>query len=178
MPDTVKISKYLSYVLRHDPGSIGLNLDRGGWADIEELIRKSQIKMDINVIHTAVRTNNKQRFKISDDGVMIRANQGHSFEVDLGLDPKKPPVFLYHGTAKKNLESIQREGLKKMGRQYVHLSPDQQTAVKVGQRHGKPIVIMIDAKKMYYEGHTFYLSENGVWLTDHVPPQFLGHVIR
>lgn len=176
--ERIKIGKFLAFILRHSPESLGLELDGGGWVDIEELIKKStKIKLTKEIIEEVVRTDNKQRYKISDDRLMIRASQGHSIDVDLGLVPKKPPVFLYHGTTTRNLDKIKEEGLKKMSRQYVHLSKDEATATKVGQRHGKPVVIMVDAKNMYYSGHVFYLSDNEIWLTDHVPPEFLGHVI-
>lgn len=173
---SVKLSKFLSLILRHKPEVIGLALDRCGWASIKELITKSnqygkQLTRDL--LDEIVATNNKQRFKISDDGKKIRASQGHSFEVDLELDPIEPPASLYHGTATRFLDSIMKEGLKSKNRQHVHLSADFDTAIVVGKRHGKAIVLKIDTEAMYKKGFKFYLSDNGVWLTDLVPSEYL-----
>jgi putative RNA 2'-phosphotransferase len=166
-----KISKFLSYVLRHRPDEIGLTLDTNGWALVSDLIaRSSSASMDLTIetIQEIVRSSDKQRFALSDDGTKIRANQGHSISVDLALDPKQPPEFLYHGTATRFLDAIRLEGLKAMKRQHVHLSPDEATATKVGQRHGKPVVIRVRSGEMWRTGRLFYLSENKVWLTEHV----------
>ena len=168
----VKASKFLSYVLRHNPQSIGLFLDpNGGWADVKELIRLSNITMD--TLQTVVRTNNKKRFEFNADRTKIRASQGHSVEVDLGYSPSQPPSKLYHGTAKQNLDSIRATGINKGTRQHVHLSADIQTAMKVGSRWGDPVALEIDAGKMAADGHTFFISTNGVWLTDHIPPEYI-----
>ena len=170
----VKISKLLSYVLRHKPESIGLTLDAEGWADIDTLISKSEkVKMTREDISRVVKNSDKQRFIISDNGQSIRANQGHSIKVDLGLAPTAPPAYLYHGTATRFWESIKLQGLKKMNRHHVHLSKDKGTAAKVGGRHGKLQILTVDSKAMAEAGHLFYVSENGVWLTDFVPSQFL-----
>ena len=170
----VKISKHLSYILRHKPESIGLTLDVEGWADIDALISKSKkVKMTREDIIRVVNNSDKKRFIISANGQTIRANQGHSIKVDLGLKPTSPPANLFHGTATRFLESIQLEGLKKMNRHHVHLSKDEDTAAKVGVRHGKLQILTVDSKAMVEAGHLFYVSENGVWLTDYVPPQFL-----
>lgn len=166
-------SKFLSYVLRHKPDAIGISLDPEGWANIEELIAKADIPVTIDLLHEVVATSDKKRFAISNDGLFIRANQGHSVAVNLGLEPIEPPVFLYHGTATRFLESIRQQGLLPQNRQYVHLSAETGTATKVGQRHGKPIVLTISARQMYWHGHQFFKAQNGVWLTGKVPAQFL-----
>jgi putative RNA 2'-phosphotransferase len=169
-------SKFLSYVLRHSPEDIGLELDAEGWALIAELINKARPRKSLSqeLIEHIVATNDKQRFKISSDGLSIRANQGHSTKVDLKLKPQEPPLELYHGTAIRFSDSIRKDGLKPGKRHHVHLSTNVVTATAVGQRHGKPIVLKVDAKSMHQQGYAFFLSENGVWLTDTVPPEFLS----
>lgn len=171
-----KISKTLSYVLRHKPDAIGLQLDDSGWAVTNELLEKlNQTGTVVNLgdLKYVVENNNKKRFAFNEDFSRIRANQGHSLDVDLQLVKQKPPETLYHGTARKNLETIQQSGLLKMNRQHVHLSFSKATAVQVGQRHGKPIVLEIMAGTMHSKGYVFYLSDNGVWLTDNVPTEFI-----
>lgn len=172
--ELAKISKYLSYILRHNPDSIGLLLDAQGWASIDDLILKADFSLNYELLKKTIEQNDKKRFIISEDGLYIRANQGHSISIDLDLEPTEPPYFLYHGTADRFLSSIMEKGLEPRQRQYVHLSKDIQTALKVGQRHGKPVVLTIEAKKMCEHGHEFFLSENGVWLTKKVPAQFLS----
>jgi putative RNA 2'-phosphotransferase len=175
--DRVKLSKFLSFVLRHDPGTIGLRLDAQGWARIDELIRKASAagrKFRREDLLDVVATNDKKRFSLSEDGLRIRAAQGHSVAVDLGLPPREPPQVLYHGTATRFLDAIWLEGLKPQARQQVHLSTDAATALRVGQRHGKPIVLQIDAHVMHAHGFKFYFADNGVWLTDSVPREFLA----
>lgn len=171
----VAASKFISLVLRHRPEAIGLTLDAEGWADIETLIRLSQSHHPLTraLIDEVVATNDKRRFAISEDGTRIRARQGHSIEVELGLAPVAPPERLYHGTATRSVEAIRREGLRKRQRQHVHLSADAATATKVGARHGEPVVLTVRAGEMAAAGHSFYLSENGVWLTDAVPTRFI-----
>lgn len=173
----VKISKFLSFVLRHSPHTIKLKIDRNGWVNIEELIQNAfkykNIHLTIDLIKTIVKNNDKQRFIISNDEKKIRANQGHSITIDLELEVKIPPDTLYHGTASHFLDSIMKDGIKSMKRQYVHLSDNEETAITVGKRHGKPIVLYIDAKNMYEEGYKFYLSENEVWLVDNVPAKYI-----
>ncbi|MCX5515326.1 RNA 2'-phosphotransferase [Kaistia algarum] len=174
--NTIQLSKYLSFVLRHKPDSIGLILSADGWADIDELIAKSWetgTSFDRDELRQVVETSDKKRFSISADGLKIRAAQGHSVPVELGLAPKEPPETLFHGTATRFLDSILSEGLKPQSRQQVHLSAEETTATKVGQRHGKPVVLVIAARRMYEAGFRFYLADNGVWLTDNVPPGFL-----
>jgi putative RNA 2'-phosphotransferase len=178
--DPVKLSKFISYVLRHRPDSIGLTLDSQGWASIDELIDKSSAggtgfgRADLLKM---VGGNDKKRFSVSDDGQRIRAAQGHSVTVQLGLVAQQPPHVLYHGTATRFVGAILAEGLKPQSRQQVHLSTDEATAHDVGQRHGKPAILQVEALRMHAEGFGFFLADNGVWLTDHVPPAFLRLVI-
>jgi putative RNA 2'-phosphotransferase len=170
-------SKFLSYVLRHEPQAIGLVLDREGWADITALMagaRQSGRKLDEALIRAVVESSDKKRFAISEDGLRIRAVQGHSTDtVAITYTEKEPPEFLYHGTATRFLESILKEGLKSGERQHVHLSEDVQTAIAVGHRYGKPVVLKIEALRMYRKGFKFFQAENGVWLSGHVPIDFL-----
>ena len=171
-----KTSKFLSYVLRHRPDSIGIELDANGWANIAVLIECATRHGNIiseAAIREAVRTSDKQRFLISDDDACIRANQGHSVKVDLELVPANPPDCLFHGTASRFVESIMKTGLNASSRHHVHMSATRETAIAVGTRHGKPVVLKVDAQKMQQLGYLFYLSENGVWLTDAVPPEFI-----
>ena len=171
-----KVSKFLSYVLRHRPDEIGLTLDANGWALIADLIERSKaasIVLSEDLIREIVLSSDKQRFALSRDGKRIRANQGHSVEVDLALEPKRPPEILFHGTAARFLRSIRQEGLKSMARQHVHLSSDEASAMKVGRRYGTPVVLKIRAGEMWRAGQPFFLSANGVWLTERVEPGFL-----
>lgn len=172
--DTQKTSKFLSYILRHKPESIGLKLDMEGWASIDEILEKSDEGLSRDLIVEVVTTSDKKRFSLSADGNRIRANQGHSVRVDLGLQPVEPPEILFHGTAKRFVAAILDEGLKPGKRQHVHLSGDEETAIKVGQRHGKPVILTIPALAMHRAGHVFFLSDNGVWLTDKVPADQLA----
>lgn len=172
-----EISKFLSYILRHDPGSIGLALDPQGWVDVDALLDKAKAAgrpIDRATLEAVVADNDKKRFTLSEDGRRIRAAQGHSVAVDLGLDPVVPPARLFHGTATRNLDAIMIEGLKPGSRQKVHLSADEATARTVGQRHGKPVILTVDTAGMHAEGYLFWQAENGVWLTDTVPPRFLS----
>lgn len=170
-------SKFLSYVLRHEPQAIGLRLDGEGWADIESLIgcaAKDGRALDISIIQAVVSSSDKKRFSISDDGLRIRAVQGHSTaSVNLQHIEKEPPEFLYHGTATRFLESIRQQGLIAGSRHHVHLSQDIPTAIAVGQRYGKPVVLKIEALRMHQQGFKFFQAENGVWLTSDVPSKFL-----
>lgn len=172
----VGISKLLSRALRHDPRLLGLQLDAQGWTDVDSLlagVNARGIVFSIDMLREVVDKNDKKRFSFSEDEKRIRANQGHSVKIDLDLDPVIPPEFLYHGTAKHFIASIQRDGLIPRKRIHVHLSQDEQTAQNVGKRHGKPIVLVIRAAEMHSEGHVFYLSDNHVWLTKTVPPRFI-----
>jgi len=170
------LSKYLSYVLRHAPDSIGLTLDAQGYASVAELIEKSVAagrKLDAGLLREIVASSPKQRFTLSPDGTRIRAAQGHSIDVDPGLAPVTPPNVLYHGTAKRFLPSIREKGLIPGERRQVHLSGDAATARSVGMRHGSPVVLTVAAQRMHDDGHAFFVADNGVWLTDHVPTQYL-----
>jgi putative RNA 2'-phosphotransferase len=169
-------SKFLSLVLRHQPEIIGIRLNEGGWVPVGELLEallKAGRSLGREELNEIVATSPKQRFAFSPDGSMIRANQGHSVEVALGLEAQPPPELLYHGTVATAIRSILREGLNKQQRHHVHLSADIETAKQVGSRRGAPVVLEIDAKRMHAAGHIFYRSENGVWLTDAVPAEFL-----
>ncbi len=173
---STRISKYLSLILRHKPQTIGIQLDTGGWVDIDTLIQAANRhgqKLDRDVLEKVVQDNDKQRFAISDDGLRIRANQGHSISVDLALTEARPPTSLYHGTVERFLDSIYANGLVPGKRQHVHLSRDVATARAVGARRGRPVILKVSSGKMAQAGHLFYLSENGVWLTEHVPAEFL-----
>lgn len=176
MPSLTKLSKFLSLVLRHRPDTIGLTLDEGGWADIAELIeraRKAGVNLTPATIQQIVATSDKQRFSISPDGSCIRANQGHSVPVELGLQETEPPDILYHGTARRNISSIRRDGIRRGKRNHVHLSSDKDTAIKVGVRDGQSIVLTVLAAKMFQDGIRFFISENGVWLTEYVAAEYL-----
>ncbi len=172
----VKLSKFVSLVLRHQPEVIGLKLDEKGWADVDrfiELAKQNGKDISRSVLEEIVETNNKQRFSFNSEKSKIRANQGHSIDIELGLTPKQPPEQLFHGTATKFIESIRQQGLVAGNRQHVHMSSDEITATNVGQRHGKPVVLKIDTAAMYHDGFLFFCSENLVWLTESVPPQYL-----
>jgi putative RNA 2'-phosphotransferase len=167
-------SKYLSLILRHQPDSIGLALTDEGWANIEELIaRTKKFRLTKESIQTIVDTNDKKRFLISDDGQRIKANQGHSVKVSLELEAVIPPDFLLHGTAERFIESIFEQGLTKLRRHHVHLSETQKTAMSVGARYGKPVLLKVDSKQMYEDGFEFFKTENDVWLVDSVPVKYL-----
>lgn len=171
------VSKTLSYVLRHKPEEFGLALDAEGWVSVAELLAALHARghhVTPKQLHEVVATNDKQRFSLSADGAKIRANQGHSVAVELGLTPVAPPELLYHGTATRFLDSIRKDGLHSGNRQHVHLSADPATAVAVGSRHGKPVVLTVQAGRLHQAGGQFYLSANGVWLTAAVPPEYLG----
>ena len=172
----VATSKFLSLVLRHRPDVIDITLDAEGWVPVEDLLTactQHGRAISREQLDTVVRTNDKQRFAFSADGTRIRANQGHSRQVDPGLVPVEPPELLYHGTVPRFLDSIRRDGLTKGKRHHVHLSPDIQTATKAGPRRGRPVVLVVAAGRMFRDGHKFYRSENGVWLTDAVPPEYI-----
>ena len=165
----------MSLILRHKPETIGITLDEHGWADVDELIegisRTQNFNMDI--LEEIVRTDEKQRYSFNDDKTKIRANQGHSIEVDVELEEKEPPEILWHGTGEKFATSIDNIGLIPKSRLYVHLSKDEETATTVGRRHGKPVLYMVNTREMYKDGFKFFLSKNGVWLTKEVPVRYL-----
>ena len=170
------VSKFIALILRHKPETIGITLDEHGWANVGELIAgiARQQPFTMEMLEEIVRTDNKQRYSFNEDKTLIRANQGHSIPVDVELPEKLPPAILYHGTGTKYTESINEQGLIPKSRLYVHLSQDYETAVKVGQRHGKPFVYKVDAGRMSADGYKFFLSINGVWLTKRVLPEYLS----
>jgi putative RNA 2'-phosphotransferase len=173
----IKVSKYLSKHLRHQPERIGLTLEPGGWvliADLLEACERNAMRVTREELEEVVAENDKKRFAFDETGTKIRANQGHSVEVDLELAPATPPDILYHGTGAGSVAVIEREGLKKMRRHHVHLSEDTETARRVGARHGKPVIFEVDTQLMRRAGFTFYRSENGVWLVDAVPARYLS----
>lgn len=172
----VKLSRFLSLILRHKPEQIGLTLDNQGYVNVEDLmngINNSGKFINKTILDEIVTSDNKQRYSYNNDKTKIRANQGHSIKVDLGFELVTPPEFLYHGTVHKFLPNIEKLGLLKMKREYVHLSDNVETAKNVGARRGNPVVLIIHAKEMYDNGFKFYLSKNGVWLTDTVPPNYI-----
>ncbi|SHL43524.1 putative RNA 2'-phosphotransferase [Chitinophaga jiangningensis] len=167
------ISKFLSLVLRHKPEEIGLELDANGWAVIDDLIAKADVKFSKGDLMDIVASSDKQRFALNEDQTKIRANQGHSINIDLGLPPSVPPEILYHGTAADTVGVIRKEGIQRMSRQYVHLSTHKDTAVQVGGRHGAPVIVTVRTGEMHADGLVFYLSENKVWLTEFVPAKYI-----
>lgn len=171
-----RLSKKLSLLLRHQPELYGLHLDEQGWCSIAELLdafaKKGQ-DLTLEMLLEVVQENDKQRFAFSPDGLRIRASQGHSIDVELGYEPQVPPGVLFHGTTDRNLTSILSIGVIKGKRHHVHLSPDPETARKVGERHGSVVILKVKAGEMHKIGHTFYQSDNGVWLVDEVPPGFI-----
>lgn len=170
------MSKFISLVLRHKPEIIGLTLDTNGWADSSELVEKINahgFQLTTGILNHIVATNAKKRFSFNETKTRIRANQGHSINVELNLERTTPPSCLYHGTGKKSVPSILAAGLEKRDRQYVHLSVDLETAKMVGQRHGESKVFIVASGQMNLEGFSFYLSVNGVWLIDYVPAKYL-----
>lgn len=173
------LSRYMSLILRHKPEIIEITLDEHGWANVNELIKgiaKNNAGFNMDILEQIVRTDSKQRYSFNDDKSLIRANQGHSVNVDVELKEKEPPEYLYHGTGEKYVKSINQDGLIPKSRLYVHLSKDIKTAENVGKRHGKEVVYRINSGQMYRDGYKFYLSENGVWLTKEVPVKYLEMV--
>ena len=169
-------SKFISLILRHRPEVIGISLDEHGWAAVDDLIRRVSRThhLDMETLERIVAQDEKQRYSFNEDKTLIRANQGHSLPVDVELPEVIPPEVLYHGTGQKYKDSIDAHGLLPKSRLYVHLSGDTKTARKVGQRHGKPVIYVIDAAAMHADGYTFYRSVNGVWLTKKVPAEYLS----
>lgn len=168
-------SRFLALVLRHKPEAAGISLDEHGWADVDELVTgiSRRRTFSAQMLEEIVATDAKKRYSFNRDHTLVRANQGHSIPVDVGLEIANPPAALYHGTAVKYLSAIRDKGLIAKSRLYVHLSPDPETAIKVGRRHGDPVVFKVDARAMTENGAKFYLSANGVWLIDAVPPEYL-----
>lgn len=175
-PNKKKISRFLSLVLRHQPEKIGITLDDAGWTPVDELLTKlenADRAVTLDVLETVVTENDKQRFQFSPDRTLIRATQGHSIDVDLGYEPSIPPDRLCHGTPTKFVAAIRNQGLTKQKRHHVHLHVDQNLAASVGQRRGTTVVLFVDAGRMAAEGFLFYVTPNGVWLTDRVPSEFI-----
>lgn len=171
-----RIGKFLSLVLRHKPETIGITLSEEGWTPVDDLLKNlSQTRHAISFeeLELLVKNNPKQRYKLSEDGKYIRANQGHSVPVSLGYEPVVPPETLFHGTATRFVDSIKKSGLQKQSRHQVHLSKDLETASMVGKRHGQLVILEIKAGEMHRQGHNFYCSDNGVWLTDQIPVEFI-----
>ncbi len=172
-----EISKFISLILRHRPEVVGISLDKHGWADVEKLLtgmNKTGTSIDMQILEKIVAEDDKQRFSFNEDRTLIRADQGHSIPVDVELEKRIPPAILYHGTGEKYIASINEHGLIPKSRLYVHLSKDYETAVKVGSRHGKPVVYEVETGKMAADGYDFFLSVNGVWLVKSVPAEFLS----
>ncbi|MES0880597.1 RNA 2'-phosphotransferase [Roseibium sp. SCP14] len=177
MKNDTKISRQISFWLRHKPDDAGLRLTSDGWVQVSELLEafgRQQMPCSLQQLKQIVETNDKKRFEFSEDGVLIRARQGHSITIDLKLAPTEPPDLLYHGTATRFLSVILKEGLKPMNRHHVHLSGDADTARNVGARHGKPVVLVVASRTMQAADFRFFKTENGVWLVDHVPPEHLS----
>ncbi len=173
------VCRYLSLHLRHRPERLGLTLGPGGWVDVEALLAaaaRDGHPISPAELREVVACNDKQRFSFDPSGTRIRANQGHSVQVDLQLEPVEPPSTLYHGTGDRSAAAIREHGLRKMRRHHVHLSPDEATAAKVGARHGRPAVLRVDAAAMRRDGWTFYRSGNGVWLVERIPPRYLARI--
>lgn len=173
-----RLSKFISMILRHKPQVIGITLDEHGWADVDELIKGinetgEEVEFSKATLETIVKTNKKQRYSVSQDKTLIRANQGHSIPVDVELEKKEPPKILYHGTGVKSVKAIQEQGLLPMERLYVHLSTDVETATNVGKRHGTPVIFKVNTEQMQKDGYDFFQSVNGVWLTKEVPAKYL-----
>ena len=170
-------SKFISLILRHKPETIGITLDEHGWANVQEMIEginhSGSHTLDMDFLEEIVRTDEKQRYSFNEDHTLIRANQGHSVPVDVELEKKTPPDILWHGTGEKYVDSIDIQGLIPKSRLYVHLSSDEETARKVGSRHGRPVIYQVDCRKMTEDGYQFFLSANHVWLTREVPVRYL-----
>lgn len=174
--NTTRLSRFLSLILRHNPEKIGLNLDDHGWTEVNHLLERLAANGKTTTreqLDHVVKTNDKKRFRYSDDGTQIRANQGHSINIELNLPPSTPPELLYHGTASRFYNSILEKGLNRGNRQHLHLSEQKETAIAVGTRHGKPIIFRVKSAQMHHDGYQFYRSDNGVWLTESVPVHYL-----
>lgn len=175
-PKIKSVSKSMSYVLRHRPDAFGITLDPNGWVEVDTLLKAFKDngkRFSSEMIDRAVAENDKQRFEFNADRTRIRARQGHSVEIDLGYEPAVPPDVLFHGTATRNLDSIREQGLSKMNRHHVHLSTNRETMLAVAQRHGKPAILDIDARRMHADGFAFFVTANQVWLVDSVPAEYL-----
>lgn len=178
MSDLIKISRYISLLLRHKPELAGITLDMHGWADVNEIItavcNHYQQPFSMIELEAIVANDNKCRYTFNEEKTLIRANQGHSVDVDVELKKAVPPDILWHGTADKFVKSIDEQGLAPQNRLYVHLSSDVETALSVGKRHGVPVIYMVDCASMLADGHEFFISRNKVWLTKSVPAKYLN----
>jgi putative RNA 2'-phosphotransferase len=175
--ENVRISKFLSLALRHKPEAIDISLDASGWTEVDKLLQQMNLNgflITKEILKHIVDTNEKKRFTFNQNETLIRASQGHSVEIELGYSKKQPPEILFHGTAESSIASILESGLTKQSRHHVHLSVEIKTASNVGHRYGKPVILAIEALQMFNDGFDFYLSDNGVWLTDHVPVKYLS----
>jgi putative RNA 2'-phosphotransferase len=175
----VQISKFLSLVLRHQPELIGIELDQNGWVDVNDLLQKSNDygqQFDRHILNHIVNTNSKKRFAFNETFDKIRASQGHSLTIELGYTNQKPPTLLFHGTSEKSVQSILSNGLEKRSRHHVHLSTNMEIALKVGQRHGKPVLFKVFSEQMFNDNYSFFISDNDVWLTECVPPKYLKRI--
>ena len=173
----VRVSKILSLVLRHQPEKVGVTLDREGWVSVSTLLEALEahgLRLTLDELREVVRSNDKQRFSFSPDGLQIRASQGHSVKIELGYEPLQPPPTLYHGTAERFLPSIKQQGLSRGRRHHVHLSEQEATAHTVGRRYGRPVILKIASGAMHADGHAFFRSANGVWLTEQVPVRYIN----
>ncbi len=171
----IKMGKYVSMLLRHHPEEAGIVLDEHGWADVEDLVRKVNVKYPLTeeILHQIAFGTDKQRYEFSENGKKVRAVHGHSIKVDLEYEEMQPPDILFHGTAEKYRQSIKENGLLKKQRQYVHLSENIEQAKAVGERHGKLVLLSVDAKRMWTDGYKFFRSTSKVWLTDTVPVEYI-----
>lgn len=171
-------SKFISLILRHKPEVIGITLDEHGWANVDKLIKgiNKTHPLDMDILERIVAEDEKQRYSFNEDKTLIRANQGHSIPVDVELEEVEPPEILYHGTGEKYVKYIDEQGLIPKSRLYVHMSKDEETARKVGCRHGKPVIYIVKSGEMYRDHEKFYRSVNGVWLTKHVPAHYLSRM--
>lgn len=175
--DKTKLGKFISLILRHKPEVIGISIDSHGWADVSELIdgvAKTNEGFNMDILEDVVATDSKQRYSFNEDKTKIRANQGHSIPVDVELEEAQPPEILFHGTADKYIQSIDKTGINARSRLYVHLSVDMDTAIEVGKRHGNPVIYEVKTGDMFRGGYKFYLSKNGVWLTKEVPASYIN----
>ena len=178
--ERINLSKFLAYILRHNPSAVGISLDERGWADVDELIKGINAtgrSIDRDLLEQIVREDKKGRYSFNEDKSKIRANQGHSVSVEVEMDERVPPDILYHGTAKRFLESIKEHGILRRSRNFVHLSGDIKTAFVTGSRHGEPVVLAIGTKEMAAEGYRFYLSANGVWQSSDIPWKYVKRII-
>jgi putative RNA 2'-phosphotransferase len=175
-PNRLRLSKFMSLILRHQPEVVGCMLDRGGWLSIADLVSGATcagVAITAEDVMEIAKQDPKRRYALSEDALRIKATYGHSIEIELGLEASRPPERLFHGTATRSLESIKKAGITRKRRRYVHLSADKMTATKVGSRHGRPVILTVRARLMFDAGFLFYRSESGIWLTEQVPSDYI-----